>query len=294
MREKRASASPCVKVDKIMRLSIDSDSEITYIDGSFTFTILYYISVMRKQIGLFFCLLWSISSVYSQKNVIRLGIPSLFAGQANGYYERMISDRISVSTQVGYAWPSNLPFFVESRLNDSLSGASSDINLSDAQWNGGVVVAPEVRFYTGKSKEGPRGFYVAPRLSFAMYSALLSGTHTYGLNNTLTAQDNATLRFSNFGLNAQLGVQWLIKDRVVIDWSFLGIGLGRGALNGQYETDDTADLDDWLADVKNAIQENNLDQLVNAVASREGNVIKVAGASFVPIVRTGLSIGVAF
>ncbi len=229
----------------------------------------------------------------AQDNVVKLGLPGLALGQANLYYERMLTPRMSVNVQLGYNWGSDISNQLQTQADNrgaSTSNNSSSINLTTGKFNGGFQIAPELRFYTG-DKEGPRGFYVGPRLNFSSYTATLKGTHTYGTAPVRTSDDKVVINYSNFGLGVQMGYQWLINDQISIDWGFLGAGAGLGTITGTGTTNDTAELQKWADDANGFATENGLKFLG---VSKDGTSLTVQGSSVLPTFRSSLTIGYAF
>lgn len=230
----------------------------------------------------------------AQDNVVKLGLPGLFLGQANVYYERMLTPRMSINTQLGYNWGSDISSQINQQANNNGAGTSANpnsINLTTGKFNGGFQIAPELRFYTG-DKEGPRGFYIGPRLNFSSYTATLKGSHTYGSAPVKTSEDKIVINYTNVGLGVQMGYQWLINDKVSIDWGFLGAGLGLGTITGTGTTDDTGQLQKWADDANSYTQSNAL--LKSLGVNKDGTSLTVRGSNVFPSFRSSLTIGYAF
>ena len=229
----------------------------------------------------------------AQDNVVKLGLPGFAFGQANVYYERMLTPRMSVNVQLGYSWGADISSQVKTQSDNrgaSTSNNPSSINLTTGKFDGGFQIAPELRFYTG-DKEGPRGFYIGPRLNYSSFTATLKGTHTYG-SPAKTSDDKVVLNYNNIGLGVQMGYQWLINDQISIDWGFLGAGAGLGTITGTGTTDDTAELTRWTADANDFAASNAALKFLGV--NKDGNSLTVKGSNVFPTFRSSLTIGYAF
>jgi len=105
---------------------------------------------------------------------------------------------------------------------------------------------------------------------------------------------DAKIGFNNFGLGMQLGAQWLINDKVSIDWYFLGLGIVRNNVSIRYESDDpNINFQDELGDIEQDWIETPIigDKLDLEFGEDYG---KVSSKFWFPSVKGGLSIGYAF
>ncbi len=235
----------------------------------------------------------------AQNNVVKLDVVSLLAiSQLNLNYERMIDPRKSVNVQVGWGWGadlSNNPGIKDALARNATGSNPNDIKMSSLTYDGAFQIAPEFRFYFG-DKEGPRGFYLAPQLNFTNYSFTARGTHLYGVNNSKTSNDKVNISYTAIGGGLQLGAQWLIADKVSIDWGFLGLGLVSGTVTATGTTDDTAKLPTWAADAQTWVGgSGNLNGAGNFLKfSPSGNSIAASGSTILPSFRSTLCIGYAF
>ncbi len=149
----------------------------------------------------------SITPVLSdRRNLVKLNLPNLAFGNLTLNYERLLSARNSVALNLGYIRPQK-PI---SLVSDFIE--ADELNLGEFS---GLTATLEYRIY-GKKKGAGRGFYYAPYLRYA--------THKLGYQSDIDGNfANADIQLSAVGLGAQIGAQWLIKDRVVIDWGILGL-----------------------------------------------------------------------
>ncbi|MEM1122353.1 MAG: hypothetical protein AAGJ18_18040 [Bacteroidota bacterium] len=142
-----------------------------------------------------------------RRNLVKLNLPNLSFGNITLNYERLLSARNSVSLHLGYIRPQT-PISV---LNDAFE---VEDELDPAEFSG-ITATAEYRIY-GKKKGAGRGFYIAP---YARYA-----NHKLAFNTTIDDNfTNASTQLSTIGIGGQVGAQWLIKDRVVIDWGILGL-----------------------------------------------------------------------
>lgn len=188
--------------------------------------------------------LMSISFAFSQKtadtgnNLIKVNFVSLFMKTANVQYERAIYGKTSVGIGLRIMPKGTLPF-------------SSSFNSIDEQIGslktGNFAITPEIKFYLGK--EVFKGFYIAPFLKYANYSASIN--YEYRSNN----QDEVIPlngSINTYTVGVLVGAQWRIANNFYLDWSIFGpqYGISRGNLKGtktltaQEQKDLKGNLDD--------------------------------------------------
>jgi hypothetical protein len=149
------------------------------------------------------------------KNTIRFNLtnPMLFGEKYMVIgYERVVSKYQTFSVNIGrFSLPKWMNF-----NTDSLA-------LKDDYRDKGFTFAADYRFYLKKENkyDAPHGLYIGPYYSFNM----LDRTNTWNLN---TADFHGTME-TNLRLNAnligaQLGYQFIIKNRISIDMILFGPG----------------------------------------------------------------------
>jgi len=227
---------------------------------------------------------FSIITIFSQENVVKLGIPGLAIRNININYERVINDKQSFILNLGIQIPRPVPSFLGLEL----------INDAKNEFKGYSII-PEYRFYTS-SKKSSRGFYVAPYLKYNKYSATFSDSYDYSTGTqTETVNADALGSFSTIGAGVQLGVHWIISDIVSIDWYFLGLDLSRRSLNFEFTTDEDGINYNDLASAIETNLKNNIPIIGSKVKTEaEGNTIITKVPFFSPGIRSGFSIGIAF
>ena len=115
----------------------------------------------------------------------------------------------------------------------------------------GFTATGEYRIY-GKKKGAPRGLYYAPYLRYASYKYLFDDT----IDGNFA---NIDARATTFGLGAQLGYQWVIKDRFVIDWGILGAAVQRYNLSSTFtSTDDMVNFQEIQKELETQLASNNI------------------------------------
>lgn len=225
----------------------------------------------------------------AQKNVVKLNLPSL--GFRNFYfsYERMITERKSISIGLSFM-PSRNMFFSG---NHKAGADQADIRYDNLKISG-FTLTPEFRFYTGHRKEGPRGFYLAPYIR--INSTSIKGSYTDTGSTDYTGPNN-TAKFDIDGsysvkaLGCLFGYQWLIADKISIDWSFIGIGVGQYKLRLK-ETSDQVVSDYYNS---NGNFSGDIDGVPGNVTYKStAHSGEITYSMIFPHLRSGLSIGFAF
>ena len=149
----------------------------------------------------------SITPVLSDhRNLVKLNLPNLAFGNLTLNYERLLSARNSVALNVGVI-PSQSFFSALTNFVDAEATVPTTFS--------GLTATVEYRFYSKKRSAG-RGFYYAPYARYAQHNVDFQSD----IDGNLA---NVDARLSTVGLGGQIGIQWLIKDRVVIDWGILGL-----------------------------------------------------------------------
>jgi len=218
------------------------------------------------------------TTVFAQKTVVRLGLGGLAVGNLNFDAEYALNDNQSLSLNLGVLLPRKVP---QSLLEGSESTIFGEPKLK------GISIAPEYRFYN-RSKKALNGSYIAPYVKYSSYNTDISGIYD-------GAEGIINGRLSTLGVGIQFGKQWLINDRISIDWSFFGIGLNNNTLSLRLESDDPGvnfnELEDNLAseltDAPGFIS--------NRIQTEFGEDYAALKAPFFfPALRSSLSIGIAF
>lgn len=174
-----------------------------------------------KKIYVLFVVVFIVNAASAQKNVIKTSPLGYIYGKYNLQYERMLTDYSSVNVSASYIQPNLFG------LQDYISGILTE-NF-DATWKlNGAALSADYRLYTQK-ESGPKGFYVAPYLRYTKVGSVLrTDANIYlvddkGVATTIDYLETG-MSFLRYGFGVKIGTQWLIADRVSIDWNFGGIG----------------------------------------------------------------------
>jgi hypothetical protein len=145
------------------------------------------------------------------KNSVKINLTSfiLYTNGIQVNYERLLSSKRSITIFGGYIeFP--MPTII----------ANSPLNFDQNRNKGGFSIGSEYRFYLAKENKyaAPHGVYLAPFVSYYHFVNTREGKDTTNPTNQLTL--NTTLSFLNIG--AELGYQFVIKNRFVIDCVLVG------------------------------------------------------------------------
>lgn len=156
----------------------------------------------------------------AQNNVVKIKPVRLGLKQLSLEYERVIIPRLSASLNFTYQMPYQI-------AQVDLDGSSPELT--------GYSISPAIRFYPNIAKETPRGFYLEGFFKYNKNELTLP----YSVDISSILDPNAPPTPSGFPTTSQydligsltmvgggiaLGTQWLIADRVSIDWKWLGFG----------------------------------------------------------------------
>ncbi|MBN8703405.1 MAG: DUF3575 domain-containing protein [Bacteroidetes bacterium] len=217
-------------------------------------------------------------------NVIKLNLFGLGATSFNFQYERALHKNISVALGVGFLPSRGLPSILTD--NDS-SGTLSQMKLS------GFSITPEFRFYPGKKqeKQAPKGFYIAPYLRYSKYSMSTSFLFEDSTGSGISKIPvDMKISFSGIGGGLMFGCQWLIKERVSIDWWIIGFHGGASNITGEVSSYVIAQDPD---EFKEQLDEIEI-PFGSATSSVSGDKASLKITTPFAGIRGGLCIGFAF
>ena len=150
------------------------------------------------------------------KNTIRINLtsPMIFSDKYNVIgYERVLNPHQSFSVNIGrFA----LPLFVNPNLDSLQLKRGSD--------DKGFTIAADYRFYLRKENKfnAPRGVYIGPYYSFASFERI----NTWTLNTTnMTGDLKTDIKLNLNMVGAQMGYQFVIKNRIALDLILMGPGV---------------------------------------------------------------------
>jgi hypothetical protein len=176
------------------------------------------------------------------KNTLKLNLTSwiLYSGvQVN--YERILSKKRSITLYGGI-----IEFPMPSVISNSSLAFNSDKKKS------GFSIGSEYRFYLSKENkyDAPHGVYLAPFVSFYHFNNERTGRDTSNAN-FLTL--NTSMSFLNIG--GELGYQFVIGKRLVIDCIVLGPALSSYYFNIKLDGNTSGDQSEKLQEIIAALKE---------------------------------------
>ncbi len=237
-------------------------------------------------ISLFLLGIFSSILGFSQKNNVKIGLGGLLYQKINLNYERVLTKKTSLQLHAGFLVPISMPTSLLEGLGNGTAGSSGEIK--------GNSLALEYRIYSGK-KDVPRGFYFAPYARYSNMSMNFNTNFDYdNSGTTINLPISATGGVRTIAGGFQLGVQWLIKSRVSIDWSIFGLGVASHKISiDMTHGSDVADFTQISGDIEQDFKD------IPVVGSRVGvtsskNNFNVTAPFLMLDVRSGLSLGVAF
>lgn len=150
------------------------------------------------------------SSIVQRKSVIKLNLFSLPFKVASLQYEYRIRPKMTLALTAGYGVKRN---FLKS-LEENTGGIISAPTATS------LYISPEWRNYFGKKTKAPRGFYLS---LFARYRYAQIGTTVAVLDSAGRKYELPLKLTSNaIGLGIMPGYQWIINDRISIDYWIIG------------------------------------------------------------------------
>ncbi|MBD1433893.1 DUF3575 domain-containing protein [Sphingobacterium sp. DN00404] len=233
------------------------------------------------------------------QNMVKFNILPLLGGKFAFEYERLLTDRISVGAAISLRPKKGIPF--GSTVKDIVDDEELN-DLIDNFKSSNFSITPEARFYV--SKRGTfRGFYIAPYLKYASYSATLpfdfdvdiddANTDIYSRTETIPL--NGSIQSFTAGLS--LGTHFKLSKNIYLDWRIIGPGYGsaKGNVTGKMELDseEQASLRESLDELKVDLEDLPVGIKIESEVRADGADINILRSPWAGI-RTGLSIGYRF
>ena len=210
------------------------------------------------------------------KNIVKLNLLPLGIKNISLNYERILADRQTASLTVNTFIPGTAPSF----LSDLVSSESPDTDDFS-----GFSVTGDYRFY-GNQKGAPRGFYYAPFARYANYK--------YSFDTTIENNfSNANTALTTYGVGIQIGTQWVIKDRFVIDWGILGVSIQQYNLTSTFTSMEDINFGEIQESIEADIEDSGLFR--TAIEFNSGDDFLQANLPFLfGGLRSYLSVGIQF
>ncbi len=224
-------------------------------------------------------------------DVVTLNLTSLSLANVSLRYEHRLKGKLSAGLGAGYVLGGLLPNLLP--YESLIPPGEAGLQLSAGEISG-FSATPELRLYPFSKRGAPYGFYIS---LFGRYFDYDWKVPYIGAVDTLSA--NGTFSLSGIGGGTTLGVQFLIKNRFVIDWYITGGGLAKAKIRGEVSsptiTEDLAFYEDIGADMVafyGGIPGFNPANLMVDI-EKEKATFELNNQLW-PIFRLGLSIGIAF
>lgn len=182
--------------------------------------------MFRIHLGILLLLLSFGQATRAQFLLPKLHLAQLPLGQAGIALEKVVDRQFSMQINVQGMWPNKGPNFVNRSFLDKDQIESSSLS--------GYAASLELRVYTRRARKEAVKMYGGPFLRYARYDM-----QTSYLSDSLARDLNGSLVSVAGGF--QMGVQYIINNRLSIDWTFLGLGYARNELSGKVRTEETED-----------------------------------------------------
>ena len=242
-----------------------------------------------KKLILLFVFVFSALTMFAQSNVASMGLTGLSYGNFSFGYERVLSEKISLKVGASYMIPRELPFkkyFVDNY--EELAENDMPDNPLTAMKMNGISANFEFRFYPGG--EGPKGLYLAPFFKYTKYSFNAEYVDKTSYINEVGYKLDGSLNLTGGGL--LIGYQWLIKERVTVDWWFVGPAVYAGKAVANLKAENMP-ADDSMYDVDYSAYDD-IPYLGLEVDVKSRTEAEITTEKLVPGYRFGLSVGFAF
>ncbi|HKK81781.1 MAG TPA: DUF3575 domain-containing protein [Prolixibacteraceae bacterium] len=226
-------------------------------------------------------------SAGAQENIIKLDLSGIGIGSYALNYERQITDNNTINIKAGY-WNMNAMFFNSDNAFGSLIDyfdTGDGISLENIR--SGFHTSVDYRFYAKTSNEF-EGVYFAPYLRY--------WEQNFDMSDFVRGHEfDVDTKLSSMGFGIQMGYQWVIKEKFIVDWYFVGLGLERYRLKGDYITDQSGfNYSTIEGDVKQAFMTDYefLNKRVKVEPDDERLRLRIP--VWGPGIKTGLSVGYRF
>ncbi|HLP11343.1 MAG TPA: DUF3575 domain-containing protein [Flavobacteriales bacterium] len=249
---------------------------------------------MYRKIALALLLAGTVSLGHAQKNITKTNI--LFGPlyrTAHVGQERLLFGKISVNTIVKIMAPLTVPKILTNKFE--VDGLEENPFLSSKLTAIGNIT--QFRYYR---KENMRGLYIGVFGQYMQYkveSGTFKGTFHDEFNVEYKADLKQVFKYGLGGGGMLVGVQGIIKNHFVIDWTILSLGFGMGKLSGGIEASNTSanfDFRNYTEDINKytyGLEDSKFLPVKKDVG--QYNMELSAKAPF-PIIHTTLNIGFAY
>lgn len=219
------------------------------------------------------------------KNNVKLNLLPLVGSTISVEYERALNKDFSLNGTVALMPKGSLPF------SSSISSLADDSAILDATKLGAFSLALEGRYYTSRTKEAMRGFYLAPYVKYSTYN--INSRVDFDVPSTNTKSDiPISGNLNAFSGGVAVGLQWIFSNRISLDWRIIGVSYGgsSGSLKGHkaLTTEEQEEVRNQLNNLSSDLPVIKLKNEVNGEGVKSTISGPWAG------LRTGLAIGYSF
>jgi hypothetical protein len=249
---------------------------------------------MKKFVSIF-AVLFTLS-IFAQRTITKAVISPESRYKMFGVAQELtISKRVSLQATFKFMPRTSIPEakYAARAFTDPVTG-NNPFSNTKANALGSVI---EVRVYS-KKKAALRGFYWGPFISASSYNlstGVFSASYKVAPNYIYTLDMLGTCKINAVGGGLQLGLQTMIKNKLSLDWTILGVGVCQTTVLAKIKT-------------VNAPAEFNLAALPNNKMSSDfafekyfplrktidAQSIEMAGKGLLPMLRTSISIGIGY
>lgn len=225
----------------------------------------------------------------AQDNIVKLGIGSALSRTINLEYERVLTEKTSLFAEVGFGLSANINDGIITATG--LEGTQNDINVTSGKYNSFYFVG-EYRFYT--KGEGAKGFYIAPYLKLSNYSLDFEGTYSNSTNGFTDIPTEINTGMFVASIGGTIGYQWLISDKVAINWNILGLGGSINTVSAGFTSADEDVFASWEEDVREFLGEVPSGSSFEVTSDNTTKTIDASGSFPFLNLRISLSVGYMF
>ena len=225
------------------------------------------------------CLFVFHTNAQDLKHNLKLNVLSLLAVNISLQDEYTLNDNSSVCLGFSY-----LP-----TRKIITNGVPSDreVEIEDLSF-GGFAITPEYRYYF--SGKNPKGFYAAGYFRYSKYSTS-EAEYKFKRDDGTYEPVKISGDYTSTGVGIMFGCQWLLGERMTLDWWILGAAFG--SQKGEYKGTGNFDADDQQ-DVKDSFEDINVVG-IDASVETSSTQMDVTVKNNWPAIRAfGLCVGYRF
>jgi len=232
----------------------------------------------------------------SNKNLVKLNLTALPLNNYSFQYERVIGKKSTVAMGLRFMPKGNMP--LKSIIKDLIDDEDLENEIDNFK-TGNFALTPEFRYYIGK--EALRGFYIAPFVRYAIYSAEVPfefdvdydyDDPDYG---PISVTESKTIdldgKINAFTVGVMIGAQWKLSKLVYLDWWILGPQYGGSSGNITGLKSLSPEEQEALRDQLTELEDIPIVK-TNSTVNSEGAKVDFTGPW--AGIRAGLSIGFRF